>query len=232
MSYVLCETSFDIGTLAQWCGAAASFSAVGVALFKEPIIRWLKSPKLKVTINTIDDSTMNLTKYGREISDNPWYLRLRVTNEGKSKASNCKIIVSSCHKKNINGEYVKIKDFLAMKLLWTHTAKNYSESIEPGVWCNCEFGKIHSIGILNKVYDGFDLSLIDEKKPGFVLETEVKPYSGSSFFAEGEYRFSVLAVSDETKSKEFNIDLKLKGMKVDDREKMFNECVSISISEK
>ncbi len=40
----------EVGTLAQWAAASATFLAVLVALFKDEILRWWRKPKLTVSI--------------------------------------------------------------------------------------------------------------------------------------------------------------------------------------
>jgi hypothetical protein len=43
-------TRMDKGTMAQWAGATATFLAVLVALFKDELLRYLRKPKLTISI--------------------------------------------------------------------------------------------------------------------------------------------------------------------------------------
>src|SRR5258706_14740223 len=50
MATPITNSPMEVGTLAQWAAASATFLAVLVALFKDEILRWWRKPKLTVSI--------------------------------------------------------------------------------------------------------------------------------------------------------------------------------------
>jgi len=87
------DTPVEIGTLAQWANATATFLAVLVALFKDEILRWRRKPDLTIsaalTPPNCHKTTMTYTDRAsaqmyRKVAC--YYLRIWVENIGKTRA--------------------------------------------------------------------------------------------------------------------------------------------------
>jgi hypothetical protein len=89
-------------TLAQWAGAGATFSAVLVALFKDPFIRYRRRPKLGVQIKPEPPdcllSPARTHKSGAVFGS--YWLRLWIKNSGRSRAEEVQVFVAKIYKRN------------------------------------------------------------------------------------------------------------------------------------
>ena len=89
---------------AQWFGAAATFLAVIVALFKDSIREWRRKPKLIVTCENSPPCTVRTPLFVNEprtggllwTGDSYW-VRLKVENKGRSRAEKIQVSASNLY---------------------------------------------------------------------------------------------------------------------------------------
>jgi hypothetical protein len=224
-----CKNGIEWGTVAQWAGAFATSCAVLVALFKDSVKSWLNKPELQLeALPLIDNCFLSNVSDGNNNFEKRYYIRVRIINNGTRTAKNVKVFVAGCEKENASGKFIRRPDFQPMKLVWTHTGKNECSTIEPEIWNHCELGQILLPGSINKLANE-SVKHIPNTETSFILDTEVKPFTGSSFFEKGKYKFTLEVVSDDTKKKSYKLVLNHVGLWFDDATKMYNEGFGITI---
>ena len=89
----------ELGNVAQWVGAIATFSAVIVALFKESILRRWRRPILDIEI-TLEPADCHLTqaRSGHVVAD-CYYFRFWIKNTGASRAEQVQVFASKLSRK-------------------------------------------------------------------------------------------------------------------------------------
>src|SRR5215475_3341078 len=110
----------DIGTLAQWTGAAATFTASLVALFKEELVRRWRSPKLTAMIR-LRAPDCNKTPIHTRTEQGfrtfeCFYFRLWIENVGNQRAERVRVYASKLLKKHADGNFRDVEGFLPMNL--------------------------------------------------------------------------------------------------------------------
>jgi len=145
----------EIGTLAQWAAASATFLAVLVALFKDEILRWWRKPKLTVSIvlqppdchkTTLDYEVRRTTVvYG---SAECYYLRLWVANEGQTRAERVQVFAAKLFRRTADGSFKQVDSFLPMNLRWSHSQQGsrapeiFADGISPEMGKRCDLGRV------------------------------------------------------------------------------------------
>src|SRR5262245_53997754 len=135
----------EIGTVAQWAGATATFLAVLVALFRDEILRVWRKPKLTTLIALAppDCHKTTLTYMVQQPvvtyrSADCYYLRLWVKNDGKTRAERVQVFAAKLLRRNAGGSFKEVDAFLPMNLRWAHGQQAsggpeiFAEGISPG----------------------------------------------------------------------------------------------------
>jgi hypothetical protein len=145
--------SIDIGTLAQWAGATATFLAVLVALFKDEFLRWRRKPKLRLSVSLAppDCHKTTVTYVVQKVAPtyNPadcYYLRLWVENVGKTRAERVQVFVAKLSRRTADGSFKNVDQFLPMNLRWSHagskTPEIFAEGISPEMGRHCDLAHL------------------------------------------------------------------------------------------
>jgi hypothetical protein len=134
-------------TIAQWFGAVATSAAVFVALFKDEFLKHRRRPKLTVRIDPEPPDCILVPKSkfvddtGKTLSQgNVYWLRLWIENTGISRAEQVQVFAAKLRKKDVNGRFAPVQDFLPMNLRWSNPRDpNNPEIFAPGL--SRHFGK-------------------------------------------------------------------------------------------
>ncbi len=117
-------------TLAQWAGAAATFAAVCVALFKDPIRGWWNKPELKVTCSKEVPWTVKVPitvwqgrwpgggggRWGGEC----YFVRIKVENTGRTRAEKVQVSAVNLAKRGVDNKFVDILTTLPFNMKWSN----------------------------------------------------------------------------------------------------------------
>src|SRR5437867_7687994 len=140
----------DWGNVAQWAGAGATFLAVLVALFREPLIRWWRCPILEITgvmgpphshkipMQYVVQSLTSLA-YANAQS---FYFRLWIENSGKTRAEQVQVFAASLSRRAADGSFENEANFLPMNLQWSHNREIYAQGISPRMGKHCDLGHV------------------------------------------------------------------------------------------
>lgn len=227
----------DIGTLAQWAGATATFCAVLAALFKDEIVRRWRRPVLKATIalhapdcnktpffvtrGTVEHGTL----YQKVFTFDCFYFRLWIENTGNLRAERVQVYVAKLLKKNADGVFREVRTFTPMNLRWAHGDPNRPEifaDINPLMGKHCDLGRI-----VDPIGDCDRLPNVPKEKTILHLDLEIEPGSGGHLLPPANYQLHLRIGAANVAPAEKTIEIALEGSWFADEGKMFTDGVGI-----
>jgi hypothetical protein len=151
------STAWDLApsTLAQWAGAVATFGAVLVALFKDPIRGLWNKPKLKVTCTTEDPETVRVqttTWQGRWFGapgggggrwdGYSYFVRIKVENKGRTRAEKVQVGAMKLARQSADRKsFATVPTTLPFNMRWSNsppTAATVLDGISRNMWAFCD----------------------------------------------------------------------------------------------
>lgn len=227
---VAAETTLDVGSIAQWAGALATFLAVLVALFKEDLVQLWRRPKLtlSITLAPPDCHKTQLTFVG--IAAPPidcYYLRIWVKNEGKTRAEAVQVFAAGLAKKAADGSFRRVESFLPMNLKWSHAQVQtsgpeiFAEGISPGMGKHCDLGRIAHPN--SKVVLGENLPGVPEENAILILELEIQPNTRSHLVPPGTYLLELRVAGANCSPVSKTLEFTLTGQWFDEESRMFRD---------
>src|SRR5712692_2938378 len=194
------NSPIEVGTLAQWAAAGATFLAVLVALFKDEILRSLRRPKLTVSIALqppdCQKTTLSYTVQRTTLisgSAECFYLRLWIENTGHTRAERVQVFAAKLFRRNADGTFKQLESFLPMNLRWSHGQQGspeiFAEGISPGMGKHCDLGRVtdpaHHANL------GEELLNVGGDECILALDLEVLPNTKSHLVPPGLYRLQL-----------------------------------------
>jgi hypothetical protein len=142
-------------TLAQWAGAAVTFAAVLVALFKDSIRDWLRKPKLTVTCTKEIPETVRVPisvlvqapgqAPGQALvawSGNCYFVRIKVENEGRTRAEKIQVSALKLAKRGLDNTFVDLPTTLPFNMKWSNYPPTAPVTVLDGIsrkmWAFCD----------------------------------------------------------------------------------------------
>jgi hypothetical protein len=128
-------------SLAQWVGAAATFAAVVVALFKDPILTWMRRPRLVVTCTKDIPCTVKtpITAWqGQKAGGGKWngegyFVRIIVRNTGRTRAEKVQVSALSLAKQGADHGFADIQTALPFNMKWSNSPPNAAVTVLDGI---------------------------------------------------------------------------------------------------
>ena len=198
-----------------------------IAIFQNWITSLIWKPKLKVSLKLespdshriplIDPKTHVLISYS-------YYFRLRIENKGNRSMKNTEVMITDVYKKNAKGEYVEVKSFLPLNLVWSYFHVTNMSKIQPKVYKHCDFGHIITVEVAKA--QGYDLGQACQVV--FHLDTVVKPTTGTFLLLPADYRVRIVVAADNVKAKAKIYNLVVKDEWTENEEEMLRENVCIA----
>jgi hypothetical protein len=219
--------NIDWGSVGQWAAALATFSAVMVALFRESVLLWWRRPSFDVTIRPKPpDCNKSQVRLSVGIVS-AYYFRLWVKNTGRSTASRVQVFAAELQQQHADGTFHVVPRFLPMNLLWTHTAEVFADGIAPEMGQHCELGIVFPPNVVDPSI--IRPSQLQSGKTYFQLETQVRPFTGSSSLEPGTYRLRIMVAASNAKPRIFTVTISILGDWYDDEAQMLSKGVGVTI---
>ena len=219
-------------TLMHWVpllGAGATLAAVFVALFRESFFLWLRRPQLAAQIRARPpDCSKTRTLLPADLIVDSYYLRIWITNSGRSTATRVQVFAARLERRHADGHFHQESFFLPMNLLWSHTGAVYADGIAPEMGQHCDLGIIFSPAVPAAAVNRPDR--IPAGRTCLQLETEVRPFTGSSHLEPGDYRLWLRIAASNATPKSVCVRISLPGDWFDDEEQMLAHGVGVSIA--
>jgi hypothetical protein len=208
----------SIGTL------GAVVTALAIAVFGETMASWFFTPRLTIEYNSEPPFChKTLWNIPGQTPAECYYLRIKIANTGKRKATSVEVLAARLMKRNNDGDYEVHRRYLPMHLLWSHS-RRVAESIDPTRRNQC-VGEYFTIGF----EEMFARNLTSETI--LSLDTEVKPTTSNHLLVAGSYSLEIMVGSENAKTVRTEIDIRLTGTWHTSEAEMFKEGITVAVSE-
>jgi hypothetical protein len=199
-------------------------------LFRESIFLWIRKPKLKIDISPKPpDCNVGPIILKNNVSSQVCFLRIWVSNEGKTTAKNVQVFAAKLFRKNASDKYIERTNFQPMNLLWSHTGSVFSEGIAPKMGQHCELGIILPPGVLPPNIPPAYLAHLNNNKTSLIIETQVKPFTGTSNLECGNYQILIRVAAENVEPKEYKIEINLTGVWFENELEMLSKGIGLNI---
>ena len=218
---------FTAGESAAVASTIITGLAVLVALFRESVFLWWRRPRFEVAVRPEPpDCNKSLVRLSKETAT-AYCLRLWVKNTGRSTATRVQVFAAKLDRQHADGVFRKERRFLPMNLLWTHIGVVFADGIAPQMGQHCELGIVFPPNVT-------DPMVIRPPKiaPGrtyLQLETEVKPFTGSSSLEPGTYRLRLLVAASNAKPRSIILKISVLGDWYDDEAEMLSKGIGVKV---
>jgi hypothetical protein len=220
-------------TLAQYLGSGATFAAVFVALFKDEVLRHIRSPKLAVRIKSEPpDCLLVPTAIVYNATAVLWtgpiyYLRLWIENVGKGRAEQVQVFVAELFRENANGKFGAVAEFEPMNLRWSNSRDpNNPEIFAPGI--SPDFGKHCDLCSISDPANPVDHQGYAGQCVGSLL-LEVVPSADRHRLPPGNYILRIRVGAANAASVTTYVQINIKGTWSPDRETMLRDHLGVQI---
>lgn len=186
---------------------AAFFTTTAIiwALFKETLLAFWKRPRFKSNFFMDFPYITKLPATTGQI----YYYHLGVKNVGRSTALNCRGYVDGIYKYS-NGQYERIKNFIAMPLYWTREDK-------AATFIGPEQEKFLDLGTIET-----QVIYLEGKRP-FILG--FREYSDTDRLYSGKYKIKIIFYSENTKSLPVDLYISWSGQGKEEYSEMLKELI-------
>ena len=174
----------EAGTLAQWTGAAATFCAVCIALYRDLITTWLRRPTL------VPEIRCNKVPYINQMTGAVVYeayiFRLWVENRGTVRATDVQVFAAKLSRER-DGRYEPVRAFLPLNLVWARRT-TIMPGISPKMGQHCDIGRISEPG---RRPSEDTLTGVSVTNTVFNLSLEVPPSTLAHLLEPGAYQLEL-----------------------------------------
>ncbi|WP_139555937.1 hypothetical protein [Methylotetracoccus oryzae] len=137
------------------------------------------------------------------------------------------VFVDRVEQKCADSKFRVLDKFQPMNLLWAHTGEVFSEGIAPRMGQHCDLGYVYPPGMRHaRIIRPAELR---DGKTHFQMQTQVRPYIGSSSLEPGDYEIHLLVAASNAEPHGFVVELKLSGDWLDDARQMFSKGIGVTV---
>lgn len=177
----------------QWWAIFAALLLGLAGIFQDWIKKRIWKPELEIEfrLNPPDSHKIPMRNVStQEILFNTYYLRARIKNSGNYQLEDVEAMVLELTKKEPNGQFKKVENFLPLNLVWAHSQGREitKPKIQPRMFKFLDFGHISRV-------DDANIALFNVKSRNetvLTLDVEVPPNTGSHLIFPGEYRIKLI----------------------------------------
>lgn len=217
-------------TVGEWAAVASAIItglAVLVALFRESVFLWWRRPRFEVAIRPEPpDCNKSFVRLSTGTTT-AYYFRLWVKNVGRSTATRVQVFAAELHHQHADGIFRKENRFLPMNLLWTHIGVVFADGIAPQMGQHCELGIVFPPNVTDPMI--IRPVKLASGKTHLQLETEVKPFTGSSSLEPGNYRLRLLVAAGNAKPRSVILKISVVGDWYDVEAEMLSKGIGVKV---
>jgi len=192
--------------------------ALIVAFSQESVNKCFRSTKLNsgIRLKSPDCHYIELTDQNGARYPS-YYVRVKITNEGKNVAKNIEIMINKCWQVKEDGTKEELKKFLPMNLVWSHYGEITMSQILPHHFRHCDIGSFR---------------LIPNNKVIFKIDTAVQPnrVEGGEYpniLYAGNYQLDLIIGADNISTFQQSYKLSFDNNFYNTEEDMFTKNVKI-----
>jgi hypothetical protein len=170
-----------------------------------------------------------------------YYVRLWISNCGKTRAENVEVFVANIAKKINGNKYVNLENFLPMNLIWAHTKIRKSgpeiitHGISPEMGKHCDLGYIIKPKDRDQIANAFsrdnphDLPNISKEKTIMCLVVEKPSNTKGHLLGPGDYQLTLEVAASNAKPNQIKIQLSITGDWFEEGELMFTKGIIVEV---
>ena len=210
----------------QWWAVIIAPSVAVLAILYDWIRSFIWKPKLKISIELKPPDCQKVPLIDQETHRHvcdTYYFRFRIENTGNYRLEDVEVMITDLYQKNSKKEYGR-QPFLPLNLRWSHSNTAVIPRIQSDLYKHCDFG--HIIKSENAKASHYDLPR--PVKIVFLLDTIVRPTTGTFLLLPGDYKVRIIVGASNIKSEAKIYNLVVKDKWTDDEEEMLRENVSIT----
>jgi len=174
----------------QWWAIIIALLLGLLGIFQDRIRSIFWKPRIKVAMKLKSPDchkiAMRNSQTGQFVCDS-YYFRFLIENSGNFQMENVEAIVTEVCKKEANGEYKKMENFLPLNLVWAHYHNVEMPKIQPHLFKHLDFGHITKSNFANLEYFGIENS----SQVVFQFDLAVIPNHGSHILLPGDYNITI-----------------------------------------
>lgn len=230
-------SSLAPSSLAQWAGAVATFLAVGVALFKNSVLRWWRKPSLDAICTKESPWTVRpkTTVYNLETHEILWrgetyYVRVEVVNSGKTRAEKVQVYASKLAKQELDGKFKDVEGFIPLNLKWANSPVGGPVVVLDGI--SPRMGAFCDVVCLCPPDNPHQARPTGAKEDVTIgqLQLEVEPTNELHLLEPGKYRVTLRIAAANVKPIEKLFTFRHTGQWLQDDSKMRSNCLEVSLT--
>lgn len=216
--------------------AIGTVAAVVVALFYRDIRDWIRRPRL--VILPIESGPPDWVKVptarrrldtGEVIAEaDSYYLRMRVRNEGHTRAEQVEVFAAKLLKEQ-DGKLSEVENFIPMNLEWAHRGAALP-GLSPDAYRYCAIAAIYDPK-KRPQFPPQDEEWPDVPRDKTILSLRVENPTNAKGYLQpsGTYRLELELGAANARPKEKTLEITLSGTWYDDEDEMFSEGVRIRL---
>jgi hypothetical protein len=178
---------------ASLLGAGIALVTGLIALVREPILAWVRQPRLFIDIQTQDRRDCHTTQFKDQNNTflaNAHYLRLRIENRGSRSAEKVEATIEAVRRFS-GGKYEIDQAFMPLRLMWSHWPDpRYELAVPPDSFRHCD------LGFIIEPRPNLPSSLPAPMESGKLLiqlSTLIRPNAGRTSLLPGDYEVVISA---------------------------------------
>lgn len=209
----------------QWWIVIIAPSVAVLSIFYDWIRSLIWKPELEVSIKLKPPDCQKVPlidpKTHRYIAES-YYFRFRMENTGNFRMEDVEVMITDLYKKTSENKHER-QPFLPLNLRWSHSNIAVIPRIQSDLYKHCDFGHI----IKSETAKASHYDLPRPVKIVFLLDTIVKPTTGTFLLLPGDYRVRIIVGASNIKPEAKIYNLVIKDNWTDDEQKMLTENISI-----
>jgi len=208
-------------TLPIWLSALATVIIAAVAVFQDPIRRWVMSPRLELRVR-VAPPECHQTIWRTPNGDYPcYYFRLVVTNCGKTEAREVELFAAGLKRKQKDGSFEDVPRFTPMSLLWSHVGKPNLPILCPDMPKVCDLA--HVFAPQHRRAFGHTLPGVADDKAILAFDLQVEPNMLGHLAEPGTYRMDLVLGAANVSPKRYALEITFPGAWFDDESQMLRD---------
>ena len=205
----------DLGTWAQWAGAAATSTGIIVALFRDSIYGKFHHPDLQLRLAAVSPFCVK-TPFS---NSSRYFVRLWVVNKGNVRAEKVEVFMSTAYSVDENDQDQIIPSFAPTNLRWSysdlHQPTIVIDGLSPDMGRYCDL-----LTIADPNLNDFNPRPEDVGVVRLAIQTDILS-PPRDFFRQGKYRFWISIAAANRRPVRYRINFHLTGRWSDDEKVMF-----------
>ena len=220
------SNKLDVPIVASFIGSSVALITGILALLKDFILDAINKPLIKIQFFPNDKRDCHATAFTNQLNGvviaKTHYFRFRVMNIGYKTADGVEVSLEEVRKYK-NRKYELDKDFMPLRLFWSHwRERRFELDIPSGTYRHCDFGFVLEP---RKSVLGVPSSIADAHQ--FWFDVFIRPNTGKTSLSPGRYEITIGAFGKNANKATLKIEMEWIGGWQDNIEDLYSNNLKI-----